>query len=128
MTTLVDRSLDMLLWNSSGRRDLPHRGFSWEDLHSCMVQLGSVHVLVLLNRSMTNLLIASSGISFGLSASINSASVSSGSDFHVDHCRSLSKHGTLVGHMTLNAHSVFHECMCACFCVAIVGVCTRVPV
>ena len=47
-----------------------------------------VQVLVLSNRSMTNLsimCIASSVISFGSSASINRAYVSSGSDFHVDH-------------------------------------------
>ena len=46
-----------------------------------------VQVLVLSNRSMINLsilFIASSPISFGLSGKVNSASVSSGSDFHVD--------------------------------------------
>ena len=51
-----------------------------------MVQLGAGAGSA--NRSMTNLSIvflASSGISFGPSASINSVSVSSGSDFHVDH-------------------------------------------
>ena len=53
--------------------------FAWSTL---------VQVLVLSNRSLTNLSImftASSGISFGPYASINSASVCSSSYFHVDH-------------------------------------------
>jgi len=84
MTTLLTCS------SREARVDLWHRMFSWKELPSCTVHL--VQVLVLSNRSMTRynpnlsvMFIASSEIYFGPSASINSASISSGNGFHVDH-------------------------------------------
>ena len=106
LTTLVDCSLDMLHQNSSGRRDLVHRVFVWKVFPSCIVHLGAGTGSI---KSMTNFLvmfIALSGISVRPFASISSASVSFGSDFHINHavffscpakCRSLSKQGTLHG-------------------------------